>query len=269
MPILFRTLLSEAGIDPHDVRMLRHTLKGVDLYAAWRNDPKDFEAYQSVQRRSARSYFARPWWASFISLPDERAVFVGMYRATFLGDCPAGYDERITPHPASPDVLHLYECQLADELREYVGRLQVDFPARNWRQLGEGRHEVVQLHDRIRDPDFPGLLRFIRPLSEIPRLPDSWRVHLRLAKGIYLLTCPRTQEQYVGQAAGEDGFLGRWMGYANGHGGNIRLRSRDASDYQVTILEVAGSSSTPQEIGQMELRWKEKLQSRAMGLNAN
>lgn len=270
MPILFKTLLVDAGIDPRTVRMLRHTLKGVDLFAAWRNDPADFEAYQSVQKKSARSNVQRPWWASFIALGDERALFVGMYRASFVGDCPAEYDERITPNPASPDVLDLYDCRLAAELSEYSGRLQVAFPGRNWRQLAEGQHHVVQIADAVRDPDFPGLLEFIKPLSEIPRLPAAWRAHLRLAKGIYLLTCPRTKEQYVGKATGDDGFLGRWMIYAtNGHGGNIRLRSRDSSDYQVTILEVVGSSATSREIDLMETRWKQKLQSREMGLNAN
>lgn len=55
----------------------------------------------------------------------------------------------------------------------------------------------------------------------------------------------------------------------DGHGGNILLKSRDRSDYQVSVLEVAGTSATPSEIGAMEERWKRKLQSRDMGLNAN
>lgn len=45
--------------------------------------------------------------------------------------------------------------------------------------------------------------------------------------------------------------------------------SRDPSDYQVTILEVAGSLDSDAEILALESRWKGKLQSRAMGLNAN
>ena len=57
------------------------------------------------------------------------------------------------------------------------------------------------------------------------------------------------------------------MSYAaTGHGGNIRLKNREKSDYQVSILEVAGSGSTPDDILRMESRWKQKLQSREMGL---
>jgi hypothetical protein len=85
-----------------------------------------------------------------------------------------------------------------------------------------------------------------------------------------LLTCPETQEQYVGSAYGEEGFWHRWQEYVQtGHGGNVALKSRDPSDYQVSILEVAGTSRTPEEILAMETLWKEKLQSREMGLNRN
>jgi hypothetical protein len=54
-----------------------------------------------------------------------------------------------------------------------------------------------------------------------------------------------------------------------GHGGNIALKSREYSDYQVSILEVAGSASNIDDILRMESRWKDKLQSREMGLNRN
>ncbi len=98
----------------------------------------------------------------------------------------------------------------------------------------------------------------------------EWIAILKNAKGVYLLTCPRTKEQYVGSAYGEDGFWGRWQEYVkNGHGGNIGLKSRDPSDYQVSILEVNGSSLGMEEIIGREGLWKQKLQSREMGLNRN
>ncbi|WP_410001986.1 hypothetical protein [Rubinisphaera sp. JC750] len=54
-----------------------------------------------------------------------------------------------------------------------------------------------------------------------------------------------------------------------GHGGNVELKVRDPSDYQVSILEVAGSAATTEEILSLESLWKQKLQSREMGLNRN
>ena len=93
---------------------------------------------------------------------------------------------------------------------------------------------------------------------------------MRSSRGVYILTCPRTKEQYVGSASGEDGFWGRWMEYyKTGHGGNQGLKSRDPSDYQVAILEVAGSAHSHKDILTMEGRWQDKLKSRDMGLNRN
>lgn len=74
----------------------------------------------------------------------------------------------------------------------------------------------------------------------------------------------------MGSATGGGGFWQRWQDYVqSGHGGNIALKSRDPSDYQVAILEVAGTSATTDEILYMEGRWQRKLQSQLMGLNRN
>jgi hypothetical protein len=54
-----------------------------------------------------------------------------------------------------------------------------------------------------------------------------------------------------------------------GDGGDVGLKSRDPSDYQVSILEVAGTADSTDEILKMEGRWQRKLQSREMGLNRN
>ena len=56
---------------------------------------------------------------------------------------------------------------------------------------------------------------------------------------------------------------------ADGHGGNVVLKSHDPSDYQISILEVAGSTATHEGILAMEDLWKSKLRSREMGLNKN
>jgi len=91
-----------------------------------------------------------------------------------------------------------------------------------------------------------------------------------VVKGVYLLTGPRTKEQYVGLATGEFGFWGRWQQYlTTGHGGIVEFRIRDSSDYQVSILELADSTATTNQILQMKTLWKQTLQSRDMGLNRN
>jgi hypothetical protein len=129
---------------------------------------------------------------------------------------------------------------------------------------------VIELRKAFQEPSFPGFLNFIQPLSKLNNIPQSWLSTLKSSRGVYLLTCPRTKEQYVGSASGEEGFWGRWQEYIQtGHGGNVGLKSRDPSDYQVSILEVAGSSATTEDIHKMEGLWQKKLQSREMGLNRN
>ena len=162
---------------------------------------------------------------------------------------------------------------LDDRLSEFVGRLFIDWGpgALAWAQYAERNDKAItEIRLIFEEPPFPGFVKFIEPLSSLNKLPATWVSALRSSCGVYLLTCPRTKEQYVGSATGVDGFWGRWQDYVStGHGGDVGLRSRDPSDYQVSILEVAASSSTLPEIMSMEGRWQRKLQSKAMGLNRN
>ena len=71
-------------------------------------------------------------------------------------------------------------------------------------------------------------------------------------------------------ASGAGGFLSRWREYfSTGHGGNVALKSRDLSDYQVSILENVGSAATTVDLPWLEKTWKYKLMSRELGLNRN
>ncbi len=101
-------------------------------------------------------------------------------------------------------------------------------------------------------------------------MPPSWRAILAASRGVYLLVCPKTREHYVGAAHGEGGFLARWREYlVNQHGGNVALIGRNPTDWQVSILEVAGTAATTEDILAMETVWKAKLHSRTIGLNRN
>lgn len=142
---------------------------------------------------------------------------------------------------------------------------------RSWIQrAGSQCKPILELSRSFQEAAFPGYVRFLGNLSRLEAVPKGWIAALTAARGVYLLTCPRTREQYVGSATGESGFFGRWLTYAgDGHGGNVGLKSRDPSDYQVSILEVSGSSATVEEIIGAEQLWKAKLQSREMGLNRN
>jgi hypothetical protein len=199
-------------------------------------------------------------------------MFVGLYEISRIGPMPEGMmcPLRRAPHPPGYD---LYSYRQLAGLSGYAGRLFIEWgdSARSWVQRADNQDKaIVELTRVFQEEAFPGFTRLIRPLSEIETMPASWKEALRASRGVYLLACPRTREHYVGSACGEDGFLGRWRSYvATGHGGNVGLRDRDPSDYVVSVLEVAGSSATADEIIALETHWKIKLQSRDIGLNRN
>ena len=275
MPIMFNTLLREAGLVLNEVRLLRHkdrrAARGRTPYELWRDNRGQFELYQSTQSVENRARLEARYWASFLGTPADDTVFVGIY-----GVGKRRLLEQDTPKPSMDGVdeagsCDLYELTLEAALGDLSGRLLVEWGPgeRSWIQRADRRDKpVVELRTVFKEPEFPGFLSFVTTLSELDRLPKSWLTALQSCRGVYLLTCPRTREQYVGSATGGDGFWGRWQDYIQtGHGGNLALKSREPSDYQVSILEIAGTATTSDEIIVMEERWKRKLQSKEMGLN--
>jgi hypothetical protein len=277
MPIMFNTILRETGLPLTDVRLIRHkdkrSARGRTPYELWRDSRPQFELYQSTQSIPNRKKLTAPYWAVFIVDLNDETMFAGVYAVKYRGLL-----EQDTPRPnmegideaGSGDV---YDLTLQDKLGDLIGRLFIDWGpgALAWVQYADRNDKfVTELRVAFQERGFPGFLNFIQPLSKISNMPKSWIATLRSSRGVYLLTCPRTKEQYVGSATGEEGFWGRWQDYVyTGHGGNMALKSRDPSDYQVSILEVAGTAATTDDILTMEGRWQSKLQSREMGLNRN
>lgn len=282
MPLRFNMLLTDAGLDPAHVRLLRHQTRGAGgktPYSLWRDNRTAFDQFQSMQAAEYRSRFKAPYWASFVVPPQGGTLFVGLYTATRAGSVLPGTvdlltDERITGSDQAllPDQ---YSCELTEKLAEYIGRIHIKWgdsasAARAWVQRADKQDkEITELTLTLREDPFPGFSKFMRPLSEIETMPSAWKQVLKTARGIYLLTCPNTGKHYVGSAYGAGGFLSRWQDYVrNNHGGNIKLRTREWSDYCVSILEVAGSSATDEEIIALEHLWMRKLLTRNNGFNS-
>ena len=277
MPIMLNTILREIDLPLNDIRLIRHKDKrakrGFTPYELWRDNLSQFENYQSTQSIPNRAKLNVPYWAVFVVNLNNETMFAGLYTVKYRGlleqDTP-------TPHMDGIDKAgscDVYDLVLQNTLSDLIGKLFIDWGpgALAWVQhAARNNKPITELRREFREPDFPGFLNFIQPLSKLYNLPKSWVSTLKSSCGIYLLTCPKTKEQYVGSATGEEGFWGRWQDYiSTGHGGNLGLKSRVPSDYQVSILEVAGTSAEINDILVMEARWKSKLQSQEMGLNRN
>jgi hypothetical protein len=278
MPILFNSLLAQINLKPEKVILLRHQDKrasrGRTPYELWRDDPPAFESYQSIQSFENRPKFLRaPYWASFVATPDGSTMFVGLYAAKYTGILA---EDTPKPHNDGIDLAEscdFYDLKLDEQLADLRGKIFIEWGdgTRAWVQRADNQNKpILELRPEFKERDFPGFLNFNEPLSKVEGLPKTWIEILKHTMGVYILTCPKTKEQYVGSASGQEGFWHRWMEYVKtGHGGNVALKSHEKSDYQVSILEVAGSASNVDDILKMESKWKEKLQSREMGLNKN
>jgi len=241
MTFRFNSLLAADGmepISPADVVLLRHqdgrAVRGRSIYELWRDDKPNWNLYQSHQRERNRTVLARPYWAAFIGTPDDRTMFVGLYRATYLG-----LNQHDVPWPQADSVdaagtVDTYDLVPDERLAGFEERLYIDWGAglRAWIQRADRQNKrIVELKETLEEPKFPGFLRLITPLSKVGAFPIGWKERLAEARGIYLLCCPRTREQYVGAALSDGGFLKRWLDYVRtGHEENVALKSRDPSD---------------------------------------
>ena len=214
MPIMFNTILREAGLSLADVRLLRHkdsrATKGRSPYELWRDNRVQFENYQSGQSIENRKKFAAPYWASFVVNFYDETMFVGIYavkgRQLLQCDRPKPHIEGRIDKAGSCDI---YNLALDKSLRDLIGRLFIDWGqgALAWVQYANRNDKpVIELRTAFREEAFPGFLNFIQPLSRIDKFPKSWATALRSSRGVYLLTCPKTKEQYVGSATGDEGF---------------------------------------------------------------
>lgn len=275
----FNMLLHEASIDPSAVRLLRHypTLSnGVVLIDQFHRDRASLRAWQSVQSVHRRPHLAAPVWASFLGTPDGRTVFEGLYIASGPRSLSETTVDPLEGAPIPGGTCHRYDLDPVAEFEPYSGRLLIDWGGgasgkRAWVQRADNQDKpIAAILECPFEQPFPGYLSFRHTVGALDRLSPSWADHLRRARGVYLLSCPATGRLYTGSATGLDGFWGRWHEYLRtGHGGNQGLMDCDTRTFAVSILQVAGSTASADDIVADEQVWKAKLLSREFGLNRN
>jgi hypothetical protein len=272
--LTFNDLLVLGGIDPAQVRLVRHQdnrLPPGRLYEAWRNNRDAFEDYQSVQ--SKNRFPVGDLLASFVVTEARKTVFVGLYSVAGVDTLPAGSVDVLVRHDTSGHFK--YDLQLSDHLADYRDRVVIEWGAgvRSWVQrAGNQAKPVIEIAEQY-EPRFPGFREFVRSIDDVPTLPNGWQQVLRSVKGVYLLVDVESGQQYVGSAKGADSLLGRWMSYTEGSdGGDVGLKAaagKGRRSYQVSVLEIVDENTPDNTIERIESHWKGKLLSRQFGLNRN
>lgn len=276
MALTFNMLLGQSRIDQNGVRLLRHRDKRVQkqvFRAAITKDPR-FEAYQESQEdeQVVASLRRASHIASFVAGTAGETMFVGLWAVEGLSaEAPANPFDGEQMH--GPGAVR-FKTRRLEALDGYCGRLLVDWGAgqRAWVQRAENQDKpIVELRREVEDPEFPGFQAFHSGLGDIESLPRAWIAALSATAGVYLLVHRERSDLYVGSAYGSGGFYRRWTSYADGHGGNVAMREIGgaARDYDVSILETAGSGLEREDVFDLESQWKRKLGSRARGLNRN
>lgn len=176
-----------------------------------------------------------------------------------------------------------------EKFKPYFGRVIVKFH-KTYRGQSfyfgtvQDKLEVLQILPTLYDgDDFIGYenvcLSFIQLEAILKRGKRDWLAALKNQKAVYLITDKNNGKLYVGSATGKNGMLlQRWENYiATGHGGNkelVELVKEKGIEYirkyfQYSILENYNMRTDDDYVLQRESWWKETLQSRKFGYNAN
>lgn len=249
------------------VKLVRHK----DSRIEYRDMIKERSGLLAYQREQPKEVFKGcDYIISFIGLERRRSILFGVFRVdgvTFRDD------------------KYHYDLTEIPEFDEYVDRIVIDWggSAISWHQWYDAQpKEIVEILPKGYMGNFPGLLDFVLEFGELKRLTSNpeanadWRHHLSAVNGIYLILDTHTGMQYIGSANGSEGIWQRWSHYAETkHGGNRELVALIDADenyqrhFRYSILQTLPSNITQREIVAIENLYKEKLGSKAHGLNAN
>jgi len=241
------------------------------------------EVYQAYQRRPV--FHNVKQIVSFYGLPESRAAFYGVYKV--LGHRPS----KEGPAPVECEWLwtlkrdsnFFYELKPDRRFHDLRDRLIIRWTGeRTWAQKRLDNKWVLEILEKGRKlPAFTDYLDLSLTYSELkdlfknPGAHRDWRIPLTAVVGVYLVLAQTSGKQYVGSAYGLKGIWGRWQQYAkSGHGGNVQLRELTQKDssyprqFRFSVLQVLPRTTSPETVLQRELLYKQKLGSRATGLNS-
>ncbi|MED4006071.1 GIY-YIG nuclease family protein [Priestia aryabhattai] len=278
-------VLEFSGLDmSKNIKIARHMdTRGVDVHELYANG--HFDVYQSYQEKNV--FKDCDYVVSCLGVENNQALFIGVYAVMNINKV-GGFPEHLSiPFKGIAKVhsKYKYELRKLSGFEELEGRLVIKWQniAQAWHmKIDTNEKEVVQLLPKGYVRDFPGYLDINLSFLELqkvindPNANSIWHKMLSSVGGVYLILDTEGGLQYVGSAAGKEGILGRWKEYAkNGHGGNTKLREIIESDperiqkFKFSILQTLPRTLTRNEILVEESKYKNKLGSRAYGLNLN
>lgn len=270
MTLTLGSVLHAVGIAPGDAQAIRHAFvrehedTGLPGLHA---DSTDEEILDYTRRQSAqpRIFPVTPprFWVVFLREGGDRARLWAVLE---------NHGEVSTD-----GVERTFDLVVSDHLADLRNRLVVGWRSpRTWRLTGPtaADYPVVEIADAQPVP-FPGFDRLVLDHAQLQAVMRehryaAWRTALSSVVGIYLITDTRDGRQYVGKADGAETVSQRWSAYAaNGHGGNVELRTVDPTSFRFSLLRVFDPSTPTPVVDGAESHFKLALGTREHGLNRN
>ena len=270
--LLFDLLrLSFAGIKEKDCKIHLAVWNGsenpIDVYLAG-----EFEEWQSWQ---SKKNFERKYIISLLQLPsDNKWLFAGGFVSEgkkYIKD----------------EKYYKYKTTEVNQFASLAGKLVISFKRSGRQSYLNAENWALDLlvselkPDRMAVEEFSGYNKVMLSKKKlgliVSQCIESWKSALSNVSGVYLITDKETGKLYVGSAIGDGGIWQRWSDYANnGHGGNIELislliekGSKYSDNFQYSVLEIADTHSSTDDVLNRESYWKDILCSRQHGYNAN
>lgn len=235
--------------------------------------------FQEWQRQQLKRNFDRKYVVSFIAMPTPNLwLFAGVH----LSDIPTQREDCI-----------YYPLVEIQETKELDGRLIISFDKKNvdnkfvrqsylltenWVEKLNVAEVLAQALDFAKFPSFKSVhISFSQLKTIVKKSLSDWQSALSSVAGVYLIADKSSGKLYVGSATGKGGIWQRWAEYAtNLHGNNRQLieLKRQFGDvpfenFYFSILEIADTHSSENEILVRESHWKNVLLTRQFGYNDN
>lgn len=277
--LTLHSMLLQFGFDENrSTKLVRHRDRRFDIEKIYRADQFDF--YQSIQSQPV--FQGCDQIVSFLGRPGTHAAFVGVYDVNHI-EGPGNHalpDGFPFPHMNTANC-YRYDLQMNGRFTDLRDRLVIDWGrgTRTWVQhYRHGVKPVVEVLPQGYVRQFPGFMDVVLSYDELVKIINNpvphrdWHRMLGSVAGVYLILDTKTGDQYVGSAYGARGLLGRWQTYANTvHGGNNQLQAlvERPRDLQFAILQTLPLTLTAREVIEYEVLHKQKLGTRAHGLNGN
>lgn len=235
--------------------------------------------FQEWQRQQLKRNFDRKYVVSFIAMPTPNLwLFAGVH----LSDIPTQREDCI-----------YYPLVEIQETKELDGRLIISFDKKNvdnkfvrqsylltenWVEKLNVAEVLAQALDFAKFPSFKSVhISFSQLKTIVKKSLSDWQSALSSVAGVYLIADKSSGKLYVGSATSEGGIWQRWAEYAtNLHGNNrqlIELKKQFGDvhfeNFYFSILEIADTHSSENEILVRESHWKNVLLTRQFGYNDN